>query len=165
MKRILFCLFALVWGMGNLSAQMTAAKRIPPAVEKKVVLNAPAQKVWDYVSEPGNYRKFAGIKEFSCSEKALNAKIKLVTKAGSKRDQHISVIDYDRFRICYFVTQSDYDGNNQWVYSFDVLPKGSKKCEFVVAVYHGLEPLPENFKTGITEEFNDIITGVTKKFK
>lgn len=165
MKRILFCLLVLGLGMGNLAAQMVAAQRIPPAVEKKVMLNAPAQKVWDYVSEPGNYKKIAGVKEFSCNEKALNAKIRLVTKAGSKRDQHISVIDYDHFRICYFVTRSDYDGDNQWVYSFDVFPKGDKKCEFVVAVYHGLEPLPDHFKTGITEEFNNIITGVTKKFK
>ena len=40
-----------------------------------------------------------------------------------------------------------------------------KKCEFVVGVYHGFEALPEGFKTGITQEFNDIITGVSKEFK
>ena len=44
-------------------------------------------------------------------------------------------------------------------------PKGEKKCEFVVGVYHGFEALPEGFKTGITQEFNDIITGVSKEFK
>ena len=147
------------------SAQMAAAKRVPPAVEKTVVLKAPAEKVWEYVSEPGNYKKFAGVKEFTCEEKALNAKIGLTTKSGKKRDQHISVIDYDNYRICYFVTHSDYDGDNQWVYSFDVKPKGNKKCEFIVAVFHGFDPLPEEFKEGITQEFNDIITGVSRKFK
>lgn len=165
MNKLLICLM-LMLGVGvTASAQMTAAKRVAPAVEKKVVLNAPAEKVWDYVSEPANYKKLAGVKEFTCEEKALNAKIKLETKAGSKRDQYISVIDYDHFRICYFVTQSDYDGDNQWVYSFDVFPKGNKKCEFVVAVFHGDQPLPAKFKEGITQEFNDIITGVSKKFK
>ena len=106
-------------------------------------------------------RIFSGVKSFTCKEKALNAKIGLTTRSGKQRNQYISVIDYDRFRICYFVTHSD----NQWVYSFDVHPKGEKKCEFVVGVYHGFEALPEGFKTGITQEFNDIITGVSKEFK
>ena len=153
MNRILFCLCILMLGMGSVSAQMTRAKRIPPAVEKKVVLNAPAQKVWDYISEPANYKKFSGVKSFTCKEKALNAKIGLTTRSGKQRNQYISVI------------HSDYDGDNQWVYSFDVHPKGEKKCEFVVGVYHGFEALPEGFKTGITQEFNDIITGVSKEFK
>ena len=105
-------------------------------------------------------RIFSGVKSFTCKEKALNAKIGLKTRSGKQRNQYISVIDYDRF-----VTHSDYDGDNQWVYSFDVHPKGEKKCEFVVGVYHGFEALPEGFKTGITQEFNDIITGVSKEFK
>ena len=121
--------------------------------------------MWDYISEPANYKKFSGVKSFTCKEKALNAKIGLTTRSGKQRNQYISVIDYDRFRICYFVTHSAYDGDNQWVYSFDVHPKGEKKCEFVVGVYHGFEALPEGFKTGITQEFNDIITGVSKEFK
>ena len=107
--------------------------------------------MWDYISEPANYKKFSGVKSFTCKEKALNAKIGLTTRSGKQRNQYISVIDYDRFRICYFVTHSDYDGD--------------KKCEFVVGVYHGFEALPEGFKTGITQEFNDIITGVSKEFK
>lgn len=147
------------------TAQMAAAKRVPPAVEKKITLNAPAQKVWDYISEPANYKKFAGVKEFTCEEKALNAKIHLVTKAGSQRDQYISVIDYDQYKLCYFVTHSDYDGDNQWVYAFDILPKGNKKCQLVVSVFHGLDPLSPEFEKGITEECDGIITGVGRKFK
>lgn len=165
MAKLLVCLFLMLGSVVTASAQMAAAQRIPPAVEKKIVLNAPAEKVWDYISEPANYKKFSGVKSFTCEEKALNAKIELTTKNGKKRNQHISVIDYDRYRICYFVTRSDYDGDNQWVYSFEVLPKGNKKCEFIVAIYHGFDPLSEEFKKGITEEFNDIITGVSKKFK
>lgn len=165
MNKILLCLLVVCLGGSTAFSQMTAAKRIPPAVEKKVVLNAPAQKVWDYISEPANYKKFANVKEFTCTEKALNAKIKMETKAGSKRNQHISVIDYDNFRLCYFVTRSDYDGDNQWVYSFDIFPKGNKKCEFVASIYHAGEPLSAEFEKGITQEFNDIITGLSKKFK
>ena len=161
----LVCLVVAWTAVGNARAQMAAAQRIPPAVEKKVVLNTPAQKVWDYISEPANYKKFSGVKSFTCEEKALNAKIELTTRSGKQRSQYISVIDYDHYRICYFVTHSDYDGDNQWVYSFDVRPKGEKKCEFIVGVYHGFEALPEDFKIGITGEFNDIITGVSKKFK
>lgn len=161
----MICLAVTVFAAGNSQAQMAAAQKIPPAVEKKVVLNAPAQKVWDYISEPENYKKFSGVKEFTCEEKALNAKISLTSKNGQKRDQNISVIDYDRFKLCYFVTKSDYDGDNQWVYSFEILPKGNKKCEFVVAIYHGFDKLSPEFEKGITEEFNDIITGVSKKFK
>ena len=62
-------------------------------------------------------RIFSGVKSFTCKEKALNAKIGLTTRSGKQRNQYISVIDYDRFRICYFVTHSDYDGDNQWVHS------------------------------------------------
>lgn len=167
MKIVLKSLVGLVltcFVIGNVQAQMAAAQKIPPAVEKRVVLNAPAEKVWEYVSEPANYKKFSGVKSFTCEEKALNAKITLTTKEGKRRNQYISVIDYDHFRICYFVTHSDYDGDNNWVYSFDVYPDGDKKCELVVAVYHGFEALPDGFKTGITQEFNDIITGVSKKF-
>lgn len=168
MKKLNFiglCLCILLGSVSAVSAQMAAAKRVPPAVEKKVVLNAPAEKVWEYVSEPANYKKISGVKEFTCEEKALNAKIELTTKSGKSRSQYISVIDYDNYRICYFVTRSDYDGDNQWVYSFDIKPKGDKKCEFIVAIFHGFEPLPAEFDKEITQEFNDIITGVSKKFK
>ncbi|MEG2276835.1 MAG: SRPBCC family protein [Odoribacter sp.] len=162
--QVMICLVVMMFTAGNLQAQMAAAKKIAPAVEKKVILNAPAQKVWDYISEPENYKKFSGVKAFSCEEKALNAKIELTTKADKKRKQHISVIDYDLFKICYFVTSSDYDGDNQWVYTFEVLPKENNKCEFVVSIYHGFDPLSPEFKEGITQEFNDIVAGVSKKF-
>lgn len=150
---------------GWASAQMTAARKIPPAVEKKVVLNGTAQKVWDYISEPGNYKKFSGVKLFTCEEKALNAKIELVTKADKKRSQHISVIDYDNFKICYFVTKSDYAGDKQWVYAFEVKPKGNKKCEVTLSIYFGFDELSPEFKEGITKEFDDIVAGLKKKFK
>ncbi|MEG1737751.1 MAG: hypothetical protein RR259_05885, partial [Odoribacter sp.] len=75
--QMMICLVVMMFTAGNLQAQMTAAKKILPAVEKKVILNAPAQKVWDYISEPENYKKFSGVKAFSCEEKALNAKIEL----------------------------------------------------------------------------------------
>lgn len=162
---ILFVILLTVGAVETTQAQMAAARRVPPAVEKKVVLNAPAQKVWDYISEPANYKKFSGVEEFTCAEKALNAKIELTTKSGKKRSQYISVIDYDNYRLCYYTTKSDYAGDRNWVYSFDVHPKGDKKCEFVVAVYNGFDELEPAFKEGITAEFNDIITGVTKKFK
>lgn len=165
LSTILILLSVTMFTAGNIQAQMAAATRIPPAVEKKVTLKAPAQKVWDYVSEPGNYKKLSGVKEFSCEEKALNAKIELTTKADKKRSQYISVINYDNFKICYFVTRSDYSGDDEWVYSFEIHPKGDKKCEFVVSIYNGFDELSPEFREGITQEFNDIITGVTKKFK
>ena len=165
MNKILSCLLVLFLGMGQLVAQMTPAKRVLLAVESKVVLNVPVQKVWKYISEPANYKKFAGVKEFSCEGRVLDAKIRLETKDGNKREQYISVLDEAHYRICYFVTYSDYDGDRQWVYSFEVLPDGDQTCEFIMAVYHGLEPVSENFRIGITGEFNEIITRLTKKFK
>lgn len=126
MKRLLF--FAVILCVtGVASAQMAAAKRIPPAVEKKIVLKASAQKVWDYLSEPDNYKKFSGVKSFTCEEKALNAKIELETKAGKKRSQYISVIDYDHFKICYFVTKSDYAGGETMGVCFRRVPQGGWK--------------------------------------
>ncbi|RHR79839.1 SRPBCC family protein [Odoribacter sp. AF15-53] len=162
--RLLLCFVLMCCMSGLASAQMTAAKKIPPAVEKKVVLNANAQKVWDYLSEPGNYKKFSGVQEFTCEEKALNAKIELTTKAGKKRSQYISVIDYDNFKICYFVTKSDYAGDKQWVYAFEVKSKGSKKCEVTLSIYFGFDELSPEFKEGITKEFDDIVAGLKKKF-
>ncbi len=41
MNKILSCLLVLFLGMGQLVAQMTPVKRVPPAVESKVVLNVP----------------------------------------------------------------------------------------------------------------------------
>lgn len=164
MKKLLFLIVTLCVA-GVASAQMAAAKRIPPAVEKKIVLKTSAQKVWDYMSEPGNYKKFSSVKVFTCEEKALNAKIELETKAGKKRNQYISVIDYDNFKICYFVTKSDYTGEKQWVYAFDIYPKGDGKCEVVLSVFFGFDELSPEFKEGITKEFDDIIAGLKKKFK
>lgn len=82
--RILLSFVLMCCMSGLASAQMTAAKKIPPAIEKKIVLKASAQKVWDYISEPANYKKFSGVKEFTCEEKALNAKIELTGKDGKK---------------------------------------------------------------------------------
>lgn len=141
------------------------SEKIPPAIEKKIVLKASAQKVWDYISEPANYKKFSGVKEFTCEEKALNAKIELTGKDGKKRSQYISVIDYDVFKICYFVIRSDYTNDKQWVYAFEVHPKGDKKCEVVLSVYNGFDELSPEFKKGMTEEFDTIITSLQKKFK
>ena len=53
--RILLCFVLMCCMSGLVSAQMTVAKKIPPAIEKKIVLKAAAQKVWDYISEPGIY--------------------------------------------------------------------------------------------------------------
>lgn len=126
------------------------------------MLKASAQKVWDYISEPASYKKFSGVKEFTCEEKALNAKIELTGKDGKKRSQYISVIDYDVFKICYFVTRSDYAGDKQWVYAFEVHPKGDKKCEVVLSVYNGFDELSPEFKKGMTEEFDTIIASLQK---
>ena len=43
--RILLCFVLMCCMSGLASAQMTAAKKIPPAIEKKIVLKASAQKV------------------------------------------------------------------------------------------------------------------------
>ena len=163
--RILLCFVLMCCMSGLVSAQMTVAKKIPPAIEKKIVLKAAAQKVWDYISEPANYKKFSGVKEFTCEVKALNAKIELTGKDGKKRSQYISVIDYDVFKICYFVTRSDYTGDKQWVYAFEVHPKGDKKCEVVLSVYNGFDGLSPEFKKGMTEEFDTIVASFQKKFK
>ncbi|HJA14833.1 MAG TPA: SRPBCC family protein, partial [Candidatus Butyricimonas faecavium] len=144
--KILLCFVLMCCMSGLVSAQMTAAKKVPPAIEKKIVLKVSAQKVWDYISEPANYKKFSGVKKFTCEEKALNAKIELTGKDDKKRSQYISVIDYDVFKICYFVTQSDYAGNKQWVYAFEVHSKGDKKCEVVLSVYNGFDELSPEFK-------------------
>lgn len=82
--KCMICLSMIVFMAGNVVAQMTAAKRIAPMVEKKVTLNAPAEKVWEYVSDPVNYKKFSGVKEFTGKERSLNEKIELLTQAGQK---------------------------------------------------------------------------------
>ena len=123
------------------------------------------ESIWDYISEPASYKKFSGVKEFTCEEKALNAKIELTGKDGKKRSQYISVIDYDVFKICYFVIRSDYTNDKQWVYAFEVHPKGDKKCEVVLSVYNGFDELSPEFKKGMSEEFDTIIANLQKKFK
>lgn len=168
MKRGLLMLFALLLCGGITSTvygQMTAAKRVPPAVEKKIELKADAEKVWEYASQPVNYKAFSGVASFSGDERALNTKIELTTKKGKKRSQHISFLDFDDFRICYFVTRSDYAGSYNWVYDIKVVPLGKKKCEVVLSLYCGLEELNPDFKKEITEEFDDIVAGLKKKFK
>lgn len=115
---------------------------------KKIVLNTPAEKVWDYISEPANYKKFSGVKGFTCEEKALNAKIELTTKKGSKRKQHISVIDSDRYRICYYVTQSDYAGEGTWVYAFNVLPVRIRNVRWFWKFLKDLISCPPNLRMG-----------------
>ena len=74
------------------------------------------------------------------------------------------MIDYDNFKICYFVTKSDYAGDKQWVYAFEVKSKGSKKCEVTLSIYFGFDELSPEFKEGITKEFDDIVAGLKKKF-
>ena len=56
-------------------------------------------------------------------------------------------------------------GDKQWVYAFEVHPKGDKKCEVVLSVYNGFDELSPEFKKGMTEEFDTIIASLQKKFK
>ena len=124
--RILLSFVLMCCMSGLASAQMTAAKKIPPAIEKKIVLKASAQKVWDYISEPANYKKFSGVKEFTCEEKALNAKIELTGKDGKKRSQYISVIDYDVFKICYLLSDRITRAINSGFMLLKFIPKETK---------------------------------------
>lgn len=54
----------LVLGTGlTASAQMGEAQRIVPVIEKKFTLQAPLEKVWEYILEPKNYMKFSGVNQ------------------------------------------------------------------------------------------------------
>lgn len=165
MSKILFSLFLLLGGCFTVSAQMGGAQRIVPALEKKFVLHAPVEKVWEYIMKPENYKKFAGVKSYDCKEHANEAEAKVCNKAGENREQKIGYLSYEFYQLCFFVNKSPYmDG--QWVYAISLTPKG-KDCEVTLTMNAGIDPkeAPVTLVKAMEQEFSDMQMGLKKVFK
>lgn len=148
------------------AAQMPAAQRIPPALEKSISLDAPPAQVWEYISDPANYKEFSRAKEFWHDGKECDSKIRLTTRKGSKRSQTIGLLIPEARRISYSVTQSDYPTDKQWFYGFEILPADNNNgSRVVMSVYFGFDQLPEAMQKALSQEFDDIAGGLKKKFK
>ena len=164
MNKLLICLLLLVGGCMQVSAQMGAAQRIKPAVEKKFTLKAPIEKVREYIMEPRNYTKFSGVKSYICEEHANEAEAKVVNKAGEAREQKVGYLSYEFHQLCFFVTKSPYM-EGQWVYAINLKPQG-KGCEVELIANTGPDGnAPEALVKAMEQEFKDIQAGLEKKFK
>lgn len=168
MNRFILGLIALAFLLPALpgQAQMPAAQRIPPALEKKVVVDAPASEVWEYISNPANYKEFSRVKEFWYEGATPESKIVLTNRKGLKRNQTIGIVIPEIMAVSYMVTESDYSTDQQWVYRFDIKPVDNNgKSEVVMSVYFGFDELPEDIKKGMAQEFDDIAEGLARKFR
>ena len=168
MHKFILRLIALAFLLPALpgQAQMPVAQRIPPVLEEKVELNAPADKVWEYVSNPANYKEFSRAKEFWYEGAETGSKIVLTNRKGQKRNQTIGMLVPQMRAISYMVTESDYSTDKQWVYRLDVEPGDTKdRSVVVIGVYFGFDELPEDMKKGLSAEIDDMIAGLKKKFK
>lgn len=163
MNRVLMILFLLAGFCLPASAQMGSAQRITPAVEKTFVLKAPVEKVWEYIMNPQNYVKFAGVKSYTCEEHAPEAEAKVVNKADETREQKIGYLSYEFYQLCFFVNKSPYM-NGQWVYAINLKQKG-KGCEVELVANTGPDKAPEALVKAMTQEFKDMQAGLEKKFK
>lgn len=164
MNRLLIVFILLTGSCMTAAAQMGAAQRITPAVEKKFVLKAPVENVWEYIMEPKNYAKFAGVKSYTCEEHANEAEAKVINKAGEVREQKIGYLSYEFHQLCFFVSKSPYM-EGQWVYAINLKQQG-KNCEVELLANTGPEgKAPEALVKAMEQEFKDMQIGLEKKFK
>ena len=165
MKKIILIVCTVLATTG-LYAQMPAAQRIPPAVEKKVIVDAPVEAVWEYISDPANYKELSQVKEFWYEGKAAGSKVIVTSRSGVKRSQTISM-KLDEFRrMAYEVKESGYGLEKPAHILLEIRPADNNgKSEVVMSVMFGFDKLPDDAKKDFAQEFDDIAAGLAKKFK
>lgn len=161
--KIVFLLLALLL-TGNAYAQMAAAKRIPPQVVVEAGLNAPIDEVWQFMNEKDNYKDMSGARTFVPQGMFAESPVKVVGHDGTARQQNISYINETRHIISFFVTKSDYL-KNMWGYTFELAPKGDKKCTLSMNVFYTDGTVPDNLKKNMQQEFTHMKKYMEKKFK
>lgn len=165
MKTIKVTLFLLILLFsGKAQAQMAAAKTFSPKVAVEVTLNAPMEKVWEYLQDRDVYKKMTGARTFEIQGMYEDSPVKVVGKDGTSRKQHISAIIEPRHMVCFFVTQSDYL-KNTWGYNFDVKAKNDRQCIVSMKVFNGEAPVPDALKKNMQKEFEHMKKFLEKEFK
>ncbi|MGL5786248.1 MAG: hypothetical protein ACRCX4_05485 [Bacteroidales bacterium] len=163
-SKVLVILSFFLFSVFCVNAQMTAARKIPPAIIMNVMLNQPADSIWNYISEPENFNDYMGFKDVKCYEgKVLDANVYITFEDGKEREQIISVLKENDKQINFFVQKSHYL-DNKWGYAFNVYPRGKNKSNFEMKLYVA-ESEKERFSMKDMEnEFKMIIQNLKSKF-
>lgn len=99
---------ALMFAPG-LFAQMQPAKRIKPKVIKGVSLNASAQDVWAFISQPKDFfEAIPEVENLNCPAIKDGAKLSFTLPNDTQRQQEVSIVNNQEQLIAYYITQSDY---------------------------------------------------------
>lgn len=161
-----YVFFALLFSMVILSvnAQMAAAKKIPPAIIMNVLLNQPADTVWNYISNPEHFKEYMGFKDVKCYEgRVRDANVYITFEDGNEREQIISVLKEDDKQINFFVQKSHYM-KDKWGYAYKVYPRGKNKANVELSLYVMESEIP-NFKLKeMEQEFKTTTENLKAKF-
>ena len=166
MKKLLLLLCAAVACVSGSYAQMPAAQRIPPAVEKKVTVGAAIGEVWEYVSDPANYKKMSRVKEFWYEGKETGSKIIVTGRSGVERSGIISMKFDEYHRMAFEVKESGYGLENPMHILFEMKPvDDGRRTEVTMSVMYGFDRLPDKAKKDMEQEFGNIASDLGKKFR
>jgi len=146
-------------------AQSRQAERLPPAIEKKVTVNASVEDVWKYLSNISNYQEYANTKESRSSGSEMGTEMMVKSQGGNSRKQVITANVEQLHRVSFKVIESDYKLEKPANILFEVKKLGTQtKCEVVLSVYYGFNELPAKAKTDLTQELENISKALAKKF-
>lgn len=165
MKNKIFYILALLFVCcSTTSAQMAAARKIPPAITMNVLLNQPADVVWKYLSNPEDFKEYMGFKDVKCYEgRVRDANVYITFEDGKEREQTISVLNDETMQINFFVQKSHYL-DDKWGYAFRVYPRGKNKSNVELLLYV-MESEREKFSMQeMEDEFKLIVKNLKSKF-
>lgn len=161
--KLMLSLCMMIFMTSNAFAQMAAAQRIVPVVEKNFTLKASVDEVWDYVMTPKNFMKISGVKSMDAEAFTQDATMKVVSKSGVERTQRVVYLSYEFYNLCFEVTESPYEPSH-WVYAVQLKEKG-KNCAVELIMNTGLDKSTPELKEAAEEELSAIQEGLQKKFK
>ncbi len=166
MKHIcIFAIFIFICSAGY--SQLTPARQLPPDVEYGVVIKAPFQEVFDYITVFDNLEEYAGslVAGSEIQEGEFPVVRQIFFNDGSSRTERIwSVPQLKLIRV--EVDESD-EKYSKYMYSYNFAEVGKSKCKITINAYYSLKS-GESTSTSdkeILAEIKSVLIGLRKHFK
>lgn len=149
-------------------SQMSPAKMLPPNIEEKIKIKAPAEAVWNYLLGFDNIQDFGSeiIEKSTTLGRGMNAIRTLNFINGTKRTEEMAIIAIDTKKIGVKVLTLEGVYSRKFYY-FEVNEMGGYKCIVSMKAYYGLqdEVNKDETKENITSEFKILLKGLKNYFE
>lgn len=169
MKKQIILLIAAMLSAGTLMAQgtMTAAKKLPPTLQREGVINASPEKVWNLISVLDKVDQYNSefVKSVEKEGDGYEAYRLLKMTDGTERGEEVTVFSKANKRICFKSDDSQYPVA-YLIVNYYIETSGKEKCKLRLEAYFEVNTGASKTKTykAIGKELSATLKGIQNYF-